>query len=313
MSNSRLSAIGVLILAIVAVGVYDWRQANEIARIEASLPDPTIREHNLRLLETARAHLQSLKAAQLASRVQPQAKPVKLRAGTDHDMANQPRKSMTPEAKALYLVQYRRQRDVAYRALYQALLNSGAITPAQLDQFKEALLQSRTGDLDAHDLPDHPTNEQVMAILSNIRAAQAAANASMQQSLGEAGYALFAQYQRTLPQRSAADLVSRSLDYDAAPMTADQTEKLITTLAQFPAAKPGYNAPVLGTVIDPFAAAPSTVTPEAVQAAATFLNADQLRALQQVQVQQQTLQEIYAWAGRVNKTLQADAAAAPAQ
>jgi len=313
MTKSRLSAIGVLVVAIIAIGIYDWRQAREIQRIEASLPDPAVREQNLRQLATARARLQSLQMARLAMQTQPTAKPAKFRAGTDHDMEGLPRKAMTPEAKTLYLTQYRHQRDIAYRPLYQILLNSG-ITPAQLDQFKETLLQSRTmGDLAAHDLPDHPSSDQIMALLSDIKATQAAANASIRQSLGDAGYALFAQYQRTLPQRGAADLVSRSLDYDAAPMTMEQTEKLVTTLAQFPAGRPGYNPQVLGTVNDPFAPAPSTITPGAIQAAAGFLNADQLRALQQVQLQQQTLQEINAWVGRLTKTLQPAAAQPPAR
>jgi hypothetical protein len=311
MTNSRLSVIGVLVLAIVGVGLYDLRQAGEIVRMEASLPDPAVREQNLRLLETARSRLQSLQAAQLASKSQPKAKPAKPRAGTDHDMAGQPRKLMTPEVKMLYLTQYRRQRDAAYGALYQALLHSGGITPGQLDQFKEALLQRQTAYLSAPDLPDQATADQVMAARNIIMATRAAANASIQQSLGDTGYALFMQYQRTMPQRSAANLVSQSLDYEAAPMSIDQTEKLITTLAQFPAAKPGYDPPVLGTVGDVFAAAPSTVTPGAIQAAAGFLNADQLRALQQVQLQQQTLQEVYAWVGRVDKSMRAAPATSP--
>ena len=66
-----------------------------------------------------------------------------------------------------------------------------------------------------------------------ISDAQAAVDAQIQSTLGDAGFAQYQQYVQTMPERNTVAQVQQSLSYTGTPLTNDQQNQLVSVLAQY--------------------------------------------------------------------------------
>jgi hypothetical protein len=298
MNIPRTRSIGILLVIVIAGLAWALKQAHEIESLRASLPTPAEQARNVALLKDARARAKTLQAKiatlQATGNGFPSTPGQSDVGATDADLDRQ------SKVKKLVLVELRGQCDVAFAPLFRTLSQSLNLTPTQLAQFKELLMQKQATMLAAATAANQSTGstrEELTAAVSSI-------DAAIKQSLGDAAYLLYSQYQRTMPQRAATNLVAQSLDYNSPPMTEDQTEKLVAVLAQFPVTEEAPKSVTLGIPKNPFSAEPSTVTPAAVQAAASILSPGQLKALQQVQLEQQTHQQLLSWLAQAQHSIE---------
>jgi hypothetical protein len=195
-----------------------------------------------------------------------------------------------PEFQKLATVQQRAALDSRYAALFRGL----NLSPAQLDQFKNLLVEKRTAVADvmaaARDqgLNGRENRDELRALVQN---AQSEVDANIRSLLGEAGYQQYQQFEKTQPQRAVVGQLEQRLSYSGQPLTPEQSEQLVQVLATNPSDQPrAQRAPEIRTPAGRIGFAGGGGTPisdQAVAQAATVLSAPQVQALQQIQQEQQ--------------------------
>ena len=219
--------------------------------------------------------------------------------GNRNNMANNFMAMMEkPEIQKLMAIQQKAGLDARYATLFKNL----NLSPAQLEQFKNLLVEKQAAMTDALAAAraqginprTDPTDFQNL-----ITSAQADADANIKSSLGDAGYAQYQQYQQTLPQRNVVNQLAQSLSYTSTPLTPDQTEQMVSLLAaNTPASANSTGNNIRATVTAGFglggAGQTSPITNDAITQAATVLAPAQVTALQQLQATQQAQQQLNA-------------------
>jgi len=202
-----------------------------------------------------------------------------------------------PEIQKLMAVTQRAALDGRFSSLFKSL----NLTPAQLEQFKNLLVDKQTAITDAlaaaraQGINPRTDPEDFQKLVAD---AQAESDASIKATLGDAGYAQYQQYQQTLPQRNVVNQLSQSLSYTNTPLTNDQSEQLIQILAANTPSTNTNGNNTRATVAAAFgvgfggAMMNTPITNSAITQSATVLAPSQVQALQQLQATQQAQSQL---------------------
>lgn len=197
-----------------------------------------------------------------------------------------------PEVQRLASIQQRAALDERFAALFRNL----NLSPQQLEQFKDLLVEKRAAVADvmaaarAEGMTGRENRDELRALVQN---AQAEVDASIRSLLGESGFQQYESYEQTLPQRNTVERLGQRLSYTGAPLSTTQTEQLVQVLATNPGERPPGSRTnvVLGTpggrVGFATGGGGAPISDQAVSQAATILQPPQLQALQQLQQEQQ--------------------------
>ena len=225
-----------------------------------------------------------------------------------------------PEFQKLAAIQAKARLDASYAALFKALTNGSdgvSLTPQQLDEFKNLLVQKQQAMMDAvqaaRDQGLTPRTDP-QGFSQAIQTAQSTVDQQIQSTLGDAAYAAYQQYEQTLPQRNTVSQVQQALSYTQAPLTDDQASQLVQLLAQDQSQQAGSGATNAagGGLRSLFGANfPAPVTAQAMTDAQGILSQPQLQALQQVQQTQQAQAQMMQLL-RADRPASSAGAAAPA-
>lgn len=201
-----------------------------------------------------------------------------------------------PEMQRLMALQQKAALDARYGTLFKNLNLSAEklATFKDLLAEKEATMQdtmrvAREQGLDPRSDPE--------GFKQLIATTQAATNAAIKATLGDAAYAEYEQYQATQPQRAVVSQLQQSLSYTSEPLTAAQSEQLVQVLAATTTADTGAlggggrGGPAGGGGGPGGGGATAVITTAAVTQAQSVLSSTQLQALQDLQTLQQAQQQ----------------------
>lgn len=117
---------------------------------------------------------------------------------------------------------------------YGALFKNLNLPPAQLDQFKNLLVEKAMVGFDsmaaAHDQGIDPKTD-ARAFFQTVAGAEKNVDSEIAAILGADGFGQFQQYQQTIPGRNTANLLREALSYTATPLTDDQAASVMQIAA----------------------------------------------------------------------------------
>jgi hypothetical protein len=301
MKSAKNALIVLLALATLAGSGLAWMQYQELIKLKAELLDPNERTDLQRRLEEARKRIRSMEDQLVALRGRPGEARV-AEAGDrpdDQDRWAGRRNGFLavmndPKVQKLMAIQQKGLLDAHYAALFKSL----NLSPQQLDQFKDLLVQKQQALMDAitaaREQGINPRTDPT-AFNEAISDAQASVDSQIQAALGDAGFAQYQQYVQTLPDRNTVNQLQQALSYTGTPLSDDQASQMIQLLASTSqrsgngAVGTGGGGPgaILGGGNQT-----ARISDEAVTQASGVLSAPQIQALQQLQLQQKTQAQI---------------------
>ena len=236
--------IAVLAVATVVMAALSWQQYRELINLRAQLIDgdnATLKKQ----LADARKTIKSLEERLLAARGRrggpgageevasegegdANAAPPQRRGGRFGGFAAM---AGNPEFQKLLAIQMRGRIDQTYGPLFKSL----NLTPDQLNQLQGLLADKQQALMDvmqaAREQGINPrTDPDGFKTLMNQAVTQA--DSSIQQALGDAGFAQYQQYQQTLPERNTVNSLQQSLSYTQTPLTEEEASQMIGLLQQ---------------------------------------------------------------------------------
>ncbi len=197
----------------------------------------------------------------------------------------------SPEFQQLMSLRARGQLDGRYAALFAKL----RLSPEQLQRLQQLLVDKQntmrdvTSAMRDQGLSTRRDNaDQVRSLVQN---ANAEIDNQIRSELGEAVYAQYQEYERTQPQRNFVDRVQQRLSYSGEALNEQQATSLVSVLAQASTAESsqpnrgplGFRGGGGGNV---------TLTDATVAQASAFLSSSQVKALQELQREQQAQAEL---------------------
>jgi hypothetical protein len=205
---------------------------------------------------------------------------------------NGPRNMMAmmdrPEVQRMVALQQKASLDERYSDLFKSL----SLTPEQLEKFKDLLVEKRTAIMDvlaaARGEGINPRSDRE-AYNKLVADAQADIDATIRSTLGEAGFAQYDNFEKTIPQRTVVNQLEQRLSYSSTPLTNQQSDLMIAILAATTTSKASPN-PVpaaFNAVVGGNAASGSRITDTTINQALGVLAAPQIDALRQLQQEQQ--------------------------
>ncbi len=135
----------------------------------------------------------------------------------------------SPQAQKFMAMQQKAGLDGRYAALFRKL----NLSPADLDKFKDLLVERQTSAMDVMAAArnqglDMRANSQEIAQL--IHDAQSEVDISIQGVLGDTGYQSYQNYEQTLPMRNTVSQLEQRLSYTSTPLSSDQADQLARIL-----------------------------------------------------------------------------------
>jgi hypothetical protein len=296
-----------LVLTTLGAGALAWQQYQELVALRASALNNDDRADLQKRLWAAEKRRHELEASLAAKNGGagaenadgPEGGPPEGRRGNRGNLANNFMAMMEkPEIQKLMAIQQKAALDGRYGALFKTL----NLSPAQLEQFKNLLVEKQAAMTDAlaaaraQGINPRTDPDDFQKLIAS---AQADADANIKSALGDAGYAQYQQYQQTLPQRNTVNQLAQSLSYTNTPLTSDQTEQMVSLLAaNSPASNNSTTNNIRANVATGFGLGgggqTSPITNDAITQAATVLSPTQVTALQQLQATQQAQAQLQA-------------------
>lgn len=135
-----------------------------------------------------------------------------------------------PEVQRLLGIQQKAALDSRFASLFQSL----NLSPADLDKFKNLLVEKQTASMDAvaaaraQGLTGPENRDAVHEAIVN---AQAEVDNSIRSTLGDAAFAQYQTYEQTLPERNVVTQLQQRLSYSSSPLTDAQSDQIIALLA----------------------------------------------------------------------------------
>ena len=197
-----------------------------------------------------------------------------------------------PEIQKLMGIQQRAGLDAHYATLFKSL----NLSPAQLEQFKNLLVEKQAALTDAlaaaraQGINPRTDPDDFRKLIAS---AQTDADNNIKIALGDAGYAQYQQYQQTVPQRNVVNQLAQSLSYTNTPLSDAQNQQMVAILAaNTPASTNATGNNLRTTVASTFGVgfnggATTPITNDAITQSQTVLSPSQISALQQLQATQQ--------------------------
>lgn len=296
MKSAKNYLLVLLLMVSVAGGYVSWREYNELISLRAALAATQQREAWQKRAPAPAA----APAAAVAQQETPAGETDAADAADEHrpDRRGPRRGSMrsffdNPEAQKLVAMQQRAALDGHYATLFKKL----ALTPAQLAQFKNLLVEKQSALIDvagaarAQGLNPRTDRDEFRQLVTQ---AQAEIDTNIRSVLGDDGFADYQQYQKTLPQRTSVDQFAQRLSYTSTPLTDAQSDQLVQILADTAPAGSATGLSARGNMLASIGAnmGGAPISNDAIVRAQGVLSPDQLTALQayqQEQVQQQQL------------------------
>lgn len=202
-----------------------------------------------------------------------------------------------PEAQRLLAIQQKGTLDARYSALFR-MLN---LSPAQLEQFKDMLVEKSTSITDvvvaarSQGMTGRENRDEIQTL---VQQTQAEVDAGIRALLGDSAFAQYQAFEQTQPQRAVVGQLEQRLSYSGTPLTPQQSERLVQVLAaNAPPRQPNSGGGAMQTIavragpaggaVSFGGAGGAPIPDQAVQQASTVLNPSQLQTLQQLQQEQQ--------------------------
>ncbi len=132
-----------------------------------------------------------------------------------------------PETQRLVAIQQKAALDARYAALFKNL----NLSPAQLEKFKNLLVERQSAPMDvmAASAGQNLSREEVRKLVTS---SQAEVDGTIKAAIGDIAFAQYQNFDQTAPQRATADQLSQRLSYSATPLTADQSAAMLQILTQ---------------------------------------------------------------------------------
>jgi hypothetical protein len=118
---------------------------------------------------------------------------------------------------------------------YAALFKSLNLTPDQIGQFKDLLVEKEMVGFDSMSAARQQgidAGSDPQGFFQAVAAAEKTVDAQISGLLGADGFNQFQQYQATIPARNTSSLLSQALSYTSTPLTDAQTGSVIQILTQ---------------------------------------------------------------------------------
>jgi hypothetical protein len=136
-----------------------------------------------------------------------------------------------PEIQRLLATQQKAQLDARYASLFRNL----NLTPAQLEKFKNLLVERQTSMMDvmtaAREQGINPRTDP-KGFQQLLAGTQGEIDASIKAAIGDDAFNKYKNFDQTAPQRGTTDQLSQRLSYSATPLTADQSAAMLKILSQ---------------------------------------------------------------------------------
>ena len=208
-----------------------------------------------------------------------------------------------PEAQRLMAIQQKAGLDPRYASLFRAL----NLSPADLEKFKNLLVERQTTVMDAmtaaraQGLTGPENRDAIRQVVAN---AQAEVDNTIRSTLGDAAFAQYQTYEQTLPERNVVSQLQQRLSYSSAPLSDEQSNQIIALLAAAaPQPVPGSgpsNAAVAAALNPGGGPGPLRngggvpITDAVIAGSQGILNSTQIAALTQLQQEQQAQAQLRA-------------------
>jgi hypothetical protein len=193
-----------------------------------------------------------------------------------------------PEVQKLLSIQQKAGLDSRYAALFKQL----NLSPADLDKFKNLLVEKQATVRDAVTAARAQgvsTGDNRDALRQVITNAQDEVDDNIKTVLGDDAYSQYQTYEQTQPERNLVTQLQQRLSYSATPLTDDQANQVIAIMAAN-APQPSSNSGGTGGGFGPLGGGRNggpPITDAVVAAAQGVLNDTQVAALTQLQQEQQ--------------------------
>jgi hypothetical protein len=201
----------------------------------------------------------------------------------------------SPQFQALMSLQAKSRLDGQYADLFKELTQQYNLSPQQLDQFKNLLVQRQEAQRDAVQAARQngiSPQTDPQAWKEAMTAATGDIDSQIQSDLGSGAYSAYQTYQQTASQRATVTQLQQSLSYTSAPLTDAQSQQLVTLLQQSGGSSTGRNFAYGGPFGGGAGGPQAQITPDVISQASSFLNPSQVAALQQLQQAQQAQQQM---------------------
>jgi len=119
---------------------------------------------------------------------------------------------------------------------YAALFKSLNLTPDQVDQFKNLLVEKSMVGFDSMSAAQQQgidPHSDPRGFFQAVAEAEKTVDAQISTLLGADGFNQFQQYQETVPARNTSNLLTQALSYTATPLTETQAATVIQVLTQY--------------------------------------------------------------------------------
>lgn len=211
-----------------------------------------------------------------------------------------------PKVMALMNAREKSMLDQRYAALFKSLIQSGKLTPEQVEAFKNLMVERQNTMRDIRQSAREQGITDRSQIDALVKSTQAELDAQLQNTLGSAAYAEYQAYEKTAPQRNFVNQLAQSLSYGSAPLNDAQSQQLIDILAKTSESNGNRRQGGFG------GGGNVTITDAALTAAAGVLNPAQLAALTEMQRQQKAQEELRQQLRAARQTTTGTAPATPA-
>jgi len=297
-----------LLLTTLAGAAIAWQQYQELISLRAAAMDNDERarwQKRLWAAEKQRADLEAQLATQRKSQTHDEADaitPERGLGGRANGRANFMAMMDRPEIQRLMALQQKAGLDSRYAGLFKAL----ALTPEQLEKFKNLLVEKRTAMMDvmsaAREQGINPRTDPD-AFQKLVADSQTEIDANIRSTLGDTDFAQYQSYEQTLPQRNTVSQLEQRLSYSSTPLTDAQSAQMVQIMAaNAPPPRTGANgAPAPLTALGAGMAATlgnggpgGRVTDADINQASGVLAAPQIDALKQIQQEQQAQAQLNA-------------------
>ncbi len=195
-----------------------------------------------------------------------------------------------PEVVKAWNLRERAQLDERFAALFKQL----NLSPAQLDSFKNLLVERQTVAMDIYatardkGLDPNTNRDEIKKLIADSRTE---VDQNIKAALGDTGYQQYQNYQNTQSQRAVVSQLDQRLSYSATPLTSAQSDFLVKALSAPTTA--GNAATDTGGGGPPWGGRDGApITDAVIQQAKNVLVPDQIIALQQIQAEQQAQQKL---------------------
>lgn len=285
--------IAILVLAVLGTGTLAWnlnRQLQELSQTSTGSDESTALIKRLAALEklnqALKAEIERLKGNQHAGASnEPPPPPNEMEPAGARNMSTgrpEPLRGLMSDPKFISIVNARERQmlDNRYAKLFKNLVQSGKLTPAQIEEFKNLLVERQNTLRDIRQSAREQGITDRAQIDELARSTQAELDAQIQRTLGDTAYADFQTYEKTYPQQAFTQQLAQSLSYTDAPLSDNQAQQLIQILSNASAntqQQRGFPGP-FGTV---------KITDDVIESAAKILSPTQLSALENIKRQQQ--------------------------